>query len=506
MDSFKDLNDKVDAQEMREAELTANILDQEKLISAYKLAEERGAVLAAIVNSSDDAIISKDLDSIVTSWNLSAERIFGYTAEEMIGESILKLIPVDRVEEEPQILLRLGRRERIDHFQTKRITKYGVLIDVSLTISPVLNDSGNIIGVSKIARDITSVKISEERSAILSAIIASTDDAIISKDLNSIITSWNPSAAHIFGYTAEEMIGESILMLIPEDRKEEEALILGKLLSGDRVDHFETKRVTKSGKLIDVSLTISPVLDKAGHIIGLSKIARDITYKKQEEQRKNDFIAIISHELKTPLTSMKSYVQLALIKARDQADSFSEKVLVRAEAQTQKMITMIHDFLNLSRLEEGKMSLSRSKFSLSEFMEDVISESLILAPAHILNFSNCGELELFADKDKLAQVMTNLLSNAVKYSALGSEINIFCVINQDTVELGVADQGVGISQEDQQYLFERFYRVKNEQLPHVSGFGIGLYLVAEILKLHGSKIHLKSEIGKGSVFSFTLAI
>jgi two-component system sensor histidine kinase VicK len=351
---------------------------------------------------------------------------------------------------------------------------------------------------------ISAMKLVEERTATLTAIIDSSDDAIISKDLNSIITSWNISAERIFGYTAEEMIGQSILKLIPADRHGEETMILSQLKMGNRVNHFETKRLTKQGILIDVSLTISPVKDKAGNIIGLSKIARDITYKKLEEQRKNDFIAIVSHELKTPLTSVRSYIQLALAKIKNQKEGFIEDVLRRANAQTQKMSMMINDFLNLSRLEEGKMVLNKSKFSLSDLINEVVGEGALFAPTHIIECQCQSNLIVYADRDKLFQVMNNLLSNAIKYANQGTTINIYCTIENDRVIVSFADRGMGISAEDQKYLFERFYRVSGEQLTNISGFGIGLYLVAEILKLHETEIRVQSKLGEGAVFSFAL--
>jgi len=350
------------------------------------------------------------------------------------------------------------------------------------------------------------LKLVEERSAMLAAIVDSSDDAIISKDLEGVVTSWNLSAQRIFGYSAEEMIGESIVKLIPEDRLQEEPKILSLLRSGYRVDHFETKRVTKQGQLIDVSLTISPVKNRAGKIIGLSKIARDITDKKLEEQRKNDFIAIASHELKTPLTSVRSYVQLALVKAKERGDVFTENVLSRAEIQTMRMITMIHDFLNLARLEDGKMSLNLSRFPLSELIEDLIAEANILAPDHHIVYEGCADLELHADREKISQVLSNLLSNAVKYSMTGTWIRIECKPSQNSVRIVFTDQGIGIDPIDQHRLFERFYRVRNEQSKNVSGFGIGLHLVSEILKLHGTEIKVKSEAGRGSTFSFVLPV
>lgn len=475
-------------------------------ISLAKRNTEKSLILSAIVNSTDDAVISKDLNGIITSWNPAAQRIFGYLPEEIIGESVFRLIPEDRKDEETLILSRLRRGERVQYFHTKRLNKSERLIDVSLTISPVKDEHGAIIGISKIARDISDLIEAEKQSSMLSAIVSCSDDAIISKDLNSIVTSWNKSAERIFGYTAAEMIGQSIIKLIPEDRLQEEPEIIKRLKGGQRVDHFETRRVTKHGKLLDVSLTISPVMDLTGRIIGISKIARDITDKKQEEQRKNDFIAILSHELKTPLTSMRSYVQLALAKATDKRDMFIEKLLLRAEAQTHKMTNMIHDFLNLSRLEEGKMLLSISTFSLVELVEEVLDESLVLSPSHHLEYEPFKEVVITGDREKLAQVLSNLLGNAIKYSPQGTAVRLRCKLTSLGVEISVLDQGYGISASDQARLFERFFRVNNEQQYHVPGFGIGLYLVSEILKLHGSLITVNSEVGKGSTFSFVLPL
>lgn len=353
---------------------------------------------------------------------------------------------------------------------------------------------------------IAKLRLAEERSAILAAIVDSSDDAIISKDLNGIITSWNRSAERLFGYTQDEMIGLSILKLIPTDRLQEEPEIIAKIKAGQRVKHFETKRLTNQGNLIDVSLTISPVINPAGKIVGISKIARDITDKKLEEQRKNDFIAIVSHELKTPLTSMRSYVQLALRKARDRADAFTISVLDRADNQTRKMTTMIQDFLNLSRLEEGKMSLNCTDFSLAEVMKEIVEDAITLAPSHHISYEPSIIAFIKGDREKICQVLTNLIGNAVKYSPERSTVTIKCETEDDQVVFSISDQGYGIGPADQLRLFERFYRVRDDRQHHVAGFGIGLYLVAEILKLHGSEIEVQSELNQGSTFSFSLPI
>ncbi|BAY12276.1 PAS domain S-box protein [Calothrix sp. NIES-2098] len=250
----------------------------------HKQAEEAMFRLAAIVESSEDAIMSKTLDSVILSWNYGAETLFGYTAKEAIGQSVTILIPSDRMNEETQIIEKLKRGERVSHFETVRQRKDGTLIDISLSISPVKDATGKIIAASTIARDIGARKQAEEAMFRLAAIVESSEDAIISKTLDGLIVSWNRGAETLFGYTAKEAIGQPMVMLVPGDRINEEAQILEKLKCGERVDHFETVRQRKDGKLIDISLTISPVKDATSKIIGASKIARDIGVRKQAEE------------------------------------------------------------------------------------------------------------------------------------------------------------------------------------------------------------------------------
>jgi len=301
-------------------------------------AEELQARIVAIVTSSDDAIVSKDLNGIVQSWNAGAERIFGYTAEEMIGQSIRKLLPPDRPGEEDEILARLRAGERLEHFRTLRRRKDGGIIVVSLTISPIRAKDGRIIGASKIARDITH---EVELEGHFQAIVASSDDAIVSKDLNGIVRSWNAGAERLFGWTAEEMVGQSLMKIVPPERPDEEPGILARLRRGERVDHFETVRVRKDGSRIHISATISPIRDPVGRIIGASKVARDITAIKRhaaERERllaseqaarqsaeyanrmKDEFLATVSHELRTPLNAILGWSQLLKSGTCDQSD------------------------------------------------------------------------------------------------------------------------------------------------------------------------------------------
>ncbi|MEC5215527.1 diguanylate cyclase (GGDEF)-like protein/PAS domain S-box-containing protein [Actimicrobium sp. GrIS 1.19] len=239
----------------------------------------------ALIESSDDAIISKDMAGNVTSWNAGAEALFGYSAEEMIGRSLLVLFPFERRDEETLILNKILAGEKVENFETVRRHRDGHLIDVSVTISPIRDGAGRIIGASKIARDVSERLALTVTALQFEAIVASSDDAIISKSLDGTILSWNAGAQAMFGFTACDMIGQSIHLLVPRERQAEENDILLQLRAGQKVDHIETVRRRKDGRLIDVSVTSSPIRNTRGKIIGASMIARDITAQKRAEAR-----------------------------------------------------------------------------------------------------------------------------------------------------------------------------------------------------------------------------
>ena len=238
------------------------------------------ALLSAIVDSSDDAIVSKTLDGIIISWNRAAEKMFGYSANEVIGRSIRLIIPPELQGEEDYVLGQIRRGERVEQYETVRQAKDGRIVDIALTVSPIRNAHGEVIGASKIARDISDRKRLE---SLLSAVIDSSDDAIVTKDLKGVVTSWNGAAEKMFGYSASEMIGQSIRLIIPPELQAEEDYVLGQIGRGDRVDHYETVRQAKNGRRVDISLTVSPIRNTQGTVVGASKIARDITDEKRLE-------------------------------------------------------------------------------------------------------------------------------------------------------------------------------------------------------------------------------
>jgi len=232
----------------------------------------------------------------------------------------------------------------------------------------------------------------------------------------------------------------------------------------------------------------------------------DLQQQKETEKKKDEFISIVSHELKTPLTSLSALVQLAGSKLKNNPDDFLSGAMEKAGVQVKKMAAMINGFLNVSRIESGKISIDRQLFNLEDVITDVIKEAELTATTHQLRFAPCGTVQVFADKEKITSVITNLLSNAIKYSAKGSPVDIDCVVTADSVRVSIKDQGIGIAKQDQGQLFERYYRVEDDHTKYISGFGIGLYLSAEIVRRHHGTIGVESEKGAGSTFYFILPL
>jgi two-component system sensor histidine kinase VicK len=233
-------------------------------------------------------------------------------------------------------------------------------------------------------------------------------------------------------------------------------------------------------------------------------VLHDITENKQDEARKNDFIGMVSHELKTPLTSLTAIIQLMGVKLKSSEDPFMAGAMEKANIQVKKMGAMINGFLNVSRLESGKILIDKTAFNLDDLIREIISDTELTAAGHRFNFNSCDLVMINADREKIGSVISNLLSNAVKYYPKGGTIIVTCAQRKGNAVVSVKDEGLGIKAEDQARLFERYYRVSGNA--HISGFGIGLYLSAEIIQRHEGRIWVDSEITQGSTFSFSLPL
>jgi signal transduction histidine kinase len=237
-----------------------------------------------------------------------------------------------------------------------------------------------------------------------------------------------------------------------------------------------------------------------------SGIIIDITEQKQNDLRRSKFIGMVSHELKTPLTALKAYVQMLNNWAKKQKDSFTMGALSKVEKQVKKMLNMINSLLNLSGAEAGKIHLNKQKFAMDELISEVIEETIFITSSHNITVAPCERILVFADRDKIEQVLVNLLSNAAKYSGKDEPIEVTCNHEEDTLTISIRDQGMGISKADIDKLFTPHYRAETKETEKIAGFGIGLYLCSEIIHRHQGKIWVESEPGKGSIFRFTLPI
>jgi PAS domain S-box-containing protein len=486
--------------------------------------------LAAIVESSDDAIVGKNLSGVVTSWNKGAQRLFGYSAGEMVGQSILRLIPSDRHHEEAEILRRLQQGNRIEHFETVRVRKDGSKVYVSLTVSPVKNSEGEVVGASKIARDIGDRVQAEQTRNRLAAIVESSDDAIISKSIEGIVESWNQGAERMFGYKASEIIGQSILKIIPLNRQQEEPAILERLSHGERVEHFETVRLRKDGREIEVSVTISPLRNSAGEIFGASKIVRDISgrkaseralaeireklqaYTSELEERVQErtarleemvgeleaFSYSISHDLRAPLRAMQQYSHVLLEDYKGKFDAQGEVYLKRIIAAGDRLDTLIRDVLAYSRVMREPLTLET--VPLESLINGIIHDLPDLQPDKADVRIETPLLPVCGNPAFLTQALTNLLTNAVKFVPVDRKptVRVWTKAHNGNVRISIQDNGIGIPTEHHSRIFGLFERLHTDR--EYEGTGIGLAIVRKAVeRMHGT-VGLQSERGAGSTF------
>jgi len=498
---------------------TAGVGEQRKSVSpAADFGVEAQALLAAIVASSHDAIVSKTLDGIVTTWNAGAERMFGYAAEEMVGQPILRLIPLELHDEEARILQRLRAGERIEHYETVRLTKQGNRVPVSLTISPVRDAKGRIVGASKIARDISEQKRLSELQQRMAAIVESSADAIISKDLNGIIRSWNSGAERIFGYTADEIIGQHISTIAAPDRIDEIPGILARISRGERVDHFETKRKTKDGKILTVSLSVSPIRDAAGIVIGASKVARDVTDRVRQDQALREANAALSranadlqqfadsasHDLQEPLRMVAAYSDLLQKRFGGQLGPTGEEYIRRTVQGAMRMETLLRDLRTYTQV-----SMEEPEPSEDVDAEEVLIKALANLEVSIKEsgaaISKTALPRIRMYEFQLQQIFQNLIGNAIRYRSNDPpRINIAAVRKGAEWIISVQDNGIGIAPEFREQIFGIFKRLHNRA--DYPGTGMGLAICQRIIERIGGRIWVESEPGRGSTFFFAVPV
>lgn len=464
----------------------------------------------------DEGFVSINLDGIITEWNDGAEKIFGFSYNETVGENI-SLILCEPVFQKEKKLIRNLKKGNNEYYDAECKHKNGKKIFISFVAFPVKDEMGNVTGITQFVKDITEQKNADEKKATLASIVNSSDDAIISKTLDGIITSWNRSATKMFGFTEKEAIGKHISLIIPEDRISEETIIINNIRKGKKIDHFETIRAAKDGTKRYISLTVSPLKDSRGKIIGASKIARDISLRiEAEKQRdlytlrlkelsdyKDEFIVMASHELKTPLTVIMANLQL-LEMVMSMEEVSCKEIVERTVNQVKKLSGLIANLLDVSKIQAGKLILNPTPFDLNILIQEISSNLQQTTKTQVITFDKDSKnLMVNADRWRIEQVLVNIIGNAIKYTPDSGDIKIRTSKKGKNILVDISDDGIGIPDKDIGNIFLRFYRVSGSAATF-SGSGVGLYISSEIIKSHGGEIWAESKIGKGSVFHFSI--
>jgi PAS domain S-box-containing protein len=489
--------------------------------------EESRGYLAAIVESSDNAIIGKTLDGTITFWNPAAQRLYGYSPEEAIGRPISLIIPRDRPTEMMDILQRLRRGERIEHFRTKRVTKDGRVLDVSISVSPIRNDAGQIIGAASIGCDLGErVRNEAERARIerelaterdrLRLILDLLPEAIVVCDATGRITISNQASHVIMGrdllgtqlpFGQEAPFGHLRANHTPYPADElpmQRSLRTGSRTIGERlyVHNPET------GRHVPLMSSSAPIVDPYGQIIGAAVVFQDVSALLDLEQQRDEWTSIIAHDLRQPSTVIQGYADLLRQRLEPRGDLTRElELLDHVRAAASNLNKMIADLLDVSRIETRRVTIDRRPVDLTVLVPEVLDRLSAIVGSHPMRLRIVdAPLLACVDPERFEQIVGNLLSNAAKYSFAGSEIVVVTRRVADSVVVSVMNQGVGIPAEEIPRLFSRFYRTQLSRQGNIAGLGLGLYITRRLIEAQSGKVWVESVPNDTTTFSFALPL
>jgi PAS domain S-box-containing protein len=489
--------------------------------SASTHSRMKEAQLRAVFEHASVGIAVASLEGRFLEANPRFCEVLGYAADALSQRTLLDVTHPDDVE---------ATRSRIEDLLAGRLPsctlekRYlrgdGRSVWCNTSVSLLRAEDGSPLQFIGVVEDITDRKEAEEVRDQLAAVVQNCDDAIITKTLDGFITTWNPSAQRIFGYSADEAIGRPGSILMPPSQVDEEPALLARIRRGERVEHYETTRCRKDGSLINISLSLSPLKDSSGRIVGVSKIARDITRQKRVEAelkartatlvemdlRKDEFLATLSHELRNPLAPIRQAAEIAASEnASEDQKRWATEVIRR---QVHNMSLLLDDLLDISRITRGTLELRMGATDLFSIIKAAVetSQPLIDMKRHRLDMELPREpVRISADPLRLAQVVSNLLTNAAKYTDAGGRIRLAAEVNDDMVRLRVEDNGIGIAPESMPRIFQMFSQLAEGQGRSEGGLGIGLALARGLTELHGGTLGVESAgLGLGSTFIVTL--
>jgi PAS domain S-box-containing protein len=500
------------------------------------------AYLAAIVESSTDAVLSMDLSGAIRSGNPSSERMYGYTAEELIGRPIYTLIPPERHAEEREILARIRRGERVEHFETVRVTKDGRKLDVSLSVSPIRDAAGTIIGIAKVARDITEQKRLERELAAqrewFRVTLASIGDAVIATDVQGRVSFMNSVAAQLTGWRVEDALGEPYLKVFNIVNEQTGMAIAGPLervlAEGTIVGLANhTALIAADGTERPIEDSGAPIRDRDGRILGTVLVFRDASERRRadterrsvaiERERlleaeraaraeaeranrvKDEFVAMVSHELRTPLNAILGWTQL-MMQSRADPDVIGRGLDVIAR-NTRLQAQLISDLLDMSRIVSGKLRLSIEKVELRALLEDAVEsvERAAVEKNVAIQCELAASSIVAGDPSRIQQIVWNLLWNAIKFTPAGGRVLVRLRQRAANAEITIADTGVGIAPELLPSIFDRFQQGNVSITRRFGGLGLGLAIVRHLVDLHGGTIRADSP-GEGRGATFTVVL
>jgi PAS domain S-box-containing protein len=521
-------------------DITRQRLAEEQLLASERRATEAQARLAAIAAASSEAIIGKDLQGCITCWNGGAEQLFGYRASEVLGKSVYLIVPPELYQEEQEILSRMRRGEATETYETTRRRKDGTFVPVSVSVSPVKDDQGVVIGGSKIARDITRRKRIQERLRASEARYRETFDSaavgIAHVGLNGRWLHFNEAVCAITGYSREVLRQLTFIDIThPEDRELSQAQA-DRLLSGQIQSYSLEKRyVRPGGELVWVHVTVSVSRNSAEQPAHFIAALQDISERKEFEERvqnllhereqlleaersaraeaeaanhlKDEFLATLSHELRTPLSNVLTWARLLQQKYPGAEDPLRRGLTVIVE-NAGMQAQMISELLDMSRIASGKLQLDRSTVNLGELVEAALLSQRPAAEAKGLTLSlrKVDEsLLISADATRLQQVLWNLLSNAIKFTPAGGSIQVSIRSAGAWAELTILDTGVGIPAAFLPHVFDRFRQAEATTTRRFGGLGLGLAIVKQLVQLHGGSVQARS-FGEGSGATFIVRL
>lgn len=492
-----------------------DITEQHRSQEERRLSDEK---YRAIISSSDDAIISKDLQGIITSWNKGAERIFGYTEEEMIGEPLLRLIPPELHYEEVDILARIGRGERVDHFETVRMNARGERLHVSVTISPLRDEHGVVSGASKVARDITAQKhaidrIRESEEKFTTMFRNAPVGIVLTDATTGAIVDANPAFMAMIGRNMEDLLSMDLLDNAVHRQPEQRARVMSLLMEQGQLRDEEVTLYDRDGHMKKVLLNATSV--QIGTKPHMLVHVEDITARKEAElalrqadRRKDEFLATLAHELRNPLAPLSNALQLLDLAGDDpEVGEQARRMMAR---QLEHMVHLVDDLMDLSRITRGVIDLRLATLDLGSILAQAVEATRpqIDRQGHTLELSPLTQAcWVKGDGTRLVQVFSNLLSNAAKYTDPGGRITLSAMCKGDQAVISVRDTGIGIAATEIDRVFDMFAQLEPNSTRSRSGLGIGLSIVKQLVALHGGDIRVDSEgLGHGSVFEVILPL